>query len=57
MKIITVLLAIICCWPLALYAQTKFESQKIYPAKREIYKKGWIDFNKNGKKDIYEDPE
>lgn len=21
-----------------------------------IYKKGWIDFNKNGKKDIYEDP-
>lgn len=24
--------------------------------KKEIYKKGWIDFNKNGKKDIYEDP-
>lgn len=22
----------------------------------EIYKKGWIDFNKNGKKDVYEDP-
>ena len=22
-----------------------------------IYKKGWIDFNKNGRKDIYEDPE
>lgn len=21
-----------------------------------IYKKGWIDFNKNGKKDLYEDP-
>lgn len=21
-----------------------------------IYKKGWIDFNKNGVKDIYEDP-
>ena len=21
-----------------------------------VYKKGWIDFNKNGKKDIYEDP-
>lgn len=49
-------MAIGCCCPLALYAQTKFESQKIYPAKREIYKKGWIDFNKNGKKDIYEDP-
>ena len=22
----------------------------------EVYRKGWIDFNKNGKKDIYEDP-
>ena len=21
-----------------------------------IYHKGWIDFNKNGKKDVYEDP-
>lgn len=25
-------------------------------SKRGIYKKGWIDFNKNGVKDIYEDP-
>lgn len=24
--------------------------------KASIYKKGWIDFNKNGKKDVYEDP-
>ena len=24
--------------------------------KSDIYHKGWIDFNKNGKKDIYEDP-
>ena len=23
---------------------------------KKIYQKGWIDFNKNGKKDIYEDP-
>lgn len=28
----------------------------IFPNKKEIYKNGWIDFNKNGKKDIYEDP-
>lgn len=29
----------------------------VYPLKnKEIYKKGWIDFNKNGKKDVYEDP-
>ncbi|GFH99276.1 hypothetical protein [uncultured Phocaeicola sp.] len=27
-----------------------------FPHKKNIYKKGWIDFNKNGKKDIYEDP-
>ena len=26
------------------------------PVKTEMYKKGWIDFNKNGIKDIYEDP-
>lgn len=24
--------------------------------RKDIYKKGWIDLNKNGKKDIYEDP-
>lgn len=30
--------------------------QHPFPHKKEIYKKGWIDFNKNGKKDIYEDP-
>lgn len=43
----------VCHTPLL--AQT-LPSQKIYPAKKEIYHKGWIDFNKNGKKDIYEDP-
>ena len=26
------------------------------PVKKEMYHKGWIDFNKNGVKDIYEDP-
>ncbi len=25
--------------------------------KNKIYQKGWIDFNKNGKKDVYEDPQ
>lgn len=25
-------------------------------AKKDIYKKGWIDFNKNGRMDVYEDP-
>ena len=26
------------------------------PKNKSIYHKEWIDFNKNGKKDIYEDP-
>ena len=25
-------------------------------AKKSIYRNGWIDFNKNGLKDVYEDP-
>ena len=28
----------------------------INPLRSEMYKKGWIDFNKNGVKDTYEDP-
>lgn len=26
------------------------------PVKKDMYHKGWIDFNKNGKMDVYEDP-
>ncbi len=29
---------------------------KYIPSKKNLYKKDWIDFNKNGAKDIYEDP-
>lgn len=36
--------------PLILVALQGFSQNK------NIYNKGWIDFNKNGKKDIYEDP-
>ena len=40
-----------------LYAQTTKTTPKTYkPTKTEMYRKGWIDFNKNGVKDIYEDP-
>ena len=28
-----------------------------FAQKRSIYQKGWIDFNKNGQKDVFEDPE
>lgn len=43
-KIVTILVLTACAGSLA--AQTS----------SPMYKKGWIDFNKNGKKDIYEDP-
>jgi beta-glucosidase len=39
------LTTIACCASLSLFAQTS-----------SIYKKGWIDFNKNGRKDVFEDP-
>ncbi len=38
-------------------AQKTMKTPSVYkPVKTEMYKKGWIDFNKNGVKDIYEDP-
>jgi beta-glucosidase len=39
---------LICCL-LVIGVNCCFSQQK-------IYKSGWIDFNKNGRKDIYEDP-
>lgn len=55
MKLIDILLlGSLCAMPVA--AQKQWTTQKVFPPKKEIYKKGWIDFNKNGKKDVYEDP-
>jgi beta-glucosidase len=31
-------------------------TQTTFAQTKNIYKKGWIDFNKNGKKDVFEDP-
>ena len=40
-----------------LCAQKTVKIPAVYkPVKSEMYKKGWIDFNKNGVKDVYEDP-
>ena len=42
-----------------LYAPTYeecFKSGKTVVTRKDIYHDGWIDLNKNGKKDIYEDP-
>ena len=48
---------------LLLAACATLSAQKVWkaparykPVRTEIYHKGWIDFNKNGQKDIYEDP-
>lgn len=40
-----------------LWAQKTMKTPAVYkPVKTEMYRKGWIDFNKNGVKDVYEDP-
>lgn len=40
-----------------LCAQKPVKTPATYkPVKSEMYRKGWIDFNKNGVKDVYEDP-
>lgn len=53
----TLVLLLSCLSVMYTSAQVRLPSMDIFPAKTKIYKKGWIDFNKNGKKDIYEDPD
>ena len=39
------------------FSQTTWKAPEVYkPAQKNMYHKGWIDFNKNGVKDVYEDP-
>jgi beta-glucosidase len=45
-----------CILVLMTYCNLFAQQANPFPAKNYIYKKGWIDFNKNNKKDIYEDP-
>lgn len=41
----------------SLTAQTQPKIPTVYkPVKKEMYRKGWIDFNKNGVMDVYENP-
>ena len=48
---------IFAAFPVALlFVQFSF-AQTFQPKMKSIYHKGWIDLNKNGKKDVYEDPE
>lgn len=56
MKKVLVVFILGCLSIIYASAQVKLPSMDVFPKKNGIYKKGWIDFNKNGKKDIYEDP-
>lgn len=52
--VVSALLFLPCGWT---SAQKNIKTPAKYkPVRTEMYQKGWIDFNKNGKKDIYEDP-
>lgn len=51
MNRITILLGIV-----SLLISPVYASPKKKPPRKNIYHKGWIDFNKNGKMDIYENP-
>lgn len=57
MKKLTATLLLACGCLSTFSATTDRKTPKTYkPAKTEMYRKGWIDFNKNGVKDVYEDP-
>ena len=48
-----IIVAILIAASLPLTGQESFKS---YEPSGKIYRNGWIDLNKNGRKDIYEDP-
>ncbi len=56
MNIITKKITVLALCAAVCFPAAARNTQEVFPHKKEIYKKGWIDFNKNGKKDIYEDP-
>ena len=48
---------LLSCTSLCSITAQALEVSKTYvPKKKSMYHKEWIDFNKNGRKDIYEDP-
>ena len=48
---------LLSCTSLCSITGHALEVSKTYvPKKKSMYHKEWIDFNKNGRKDIYEDP-
>jgi len=59
-RLLSVLTIVLLCFSVsAQYKPNRYkENLKEYNLpKKSIYKKGWIDLNKNGKKDVYENPD
>lgn len=48
--------ALLCALSMPLSADALFPKQVGLKSDKDIYHAGWIDFNKNGKKDVFEDP-
>lgn len=58
MKFHNIIQAALCCTAFFLASESAGADMafKFRPKDKKIYHKGWIDLNKNGVKDIYEDP-
>lgn len=58
MKFHNIIQAALCCMAVLLATESHGADMafKFKPKNGKIYHKGWIDLNKNGVKDIYEDP-
>ncbi|MFA6780452.1 MAG: glycoside hydrolase family 3 N-terminal domain-containing protein, partial [Paludibacteraceae bacterium] len=54
---VTLFIGLFYLLPLLTFGQNKTNLQEIYvPKNKNIYKSDWIDLNKNGKMDVYENP-
>lgn len=54
---VVLIIALLIFYPFNGIAQSVPEIPDTYRPTSKIYKNGWIDFNKNGKMDVYEDPD
>ena len=48
--------AVLCAFTLPFFADALLPKQAGGKSEKDIYHGGWIDFNKNGKKDVFEYP-
>ena len=48
--------AVLCVFTMPLSADALFPKQVGLKSDKDIYHEGWIDFNKNGKKNVFKEP-